>query len=313
MEEERTSQAHIRHSTPLHARPCMCSGLPLTPAFTFSSPSLFLSVTLSHSFSLPPPLPSPSFSPPFHPPPWSTLQCDKSQPAGGYNFAVNVDVVDPALQAAFANADVIIFTTGSWYRDVSGRGRTAFLGGGKLGLMGTLTVTHTRVLPAAPHTAPPPFHVSLPICCFPLQGPPKSRMYYHGNAPAPGLSDAQAVNTVLRNIQNFRAANKVPGFPIFLTSPAAHTSCRAAAGPWSGKKGQTVWQYDYNARIRNVERGALATGAAFPILDVSYMSLLRPDAHSAQLFAPGAADCTHWCVPGIPDTWLDFMFTSLGL
>lgn len=219
------------------------------------------------------------------------------------------------MQSALANADVVIFTTGSWYRDVSWLVRKERRRDS--GLKSVIIASQLNCYITYWHPILSLSSIWLIFSCFTqppvVQGPPKSRMYYHGNVPAPGISDSQAVHKVLETVQKFRAANKVASFPVFLTSPAAHTSCNQAYGPWSISKAQSVFQFDYNAMIRKAELLALAEGATFPVLDVSYMSLLRPDAHSAQQFAPRQVDCTHWCVPGVPDTWLDFLYTALGL
>ncbi|GAB4846602.1 hypothetical protein Ancab_025608 [Ancistrocladus abbreviatus] len=48
-------------------------------------------------------------------------------------------------------------------------------------------------------------------------------------------------------------------------------------------------------------------------LDISLLSQFRPDAHpSAYSNAQrSGGDCTHWCLPGIPDTWNQLLYASL--
>lgn len=54
----------------------------------------------------------------------------------------------------------------------------------------------------------------------------------------------------------------------------------------------------------------------FRFLDVTEMSAKRGDAHLGSRGQQNmkAADCAHWCLPGLPDTWSDMLFTiMLGL
>lgn len=58
------------------------------------------------------------------------------------------------------------------------------------------------------------------------------------------------------------------------------------------------------------------------LLDISALSALRKDAHPsvysgdlspAQRANPGggSADCSHWCLPGLPDTWNQLFYALL--
>ena len=52
----------------------------------------------------------------------------------------------------------------------------------------------------------------------------------------------------------------------------------------------------------------------FKLLDITRLSLSRPDGHSGA--AAGVpyktlADCSHWCVPGVPDTWADILYSMI--
>lgn len=49
------------------------------------------------------------------------------------------------------------------------------------------------------------------------------------------------------------------------------------------------------------------------LLNVTYLSQLRKDGHpSAYGFGgPNATDCSHWCLPGVPDTWNHLLYASL--
>ncbi|XVF14552.1 hypothetical protein REPUB_Repub09cG0071200 [Reevesia pubescens] len=49
------------------------------------------------------------------------------------------------------------------------------------------------------------------------------------------------------------------------------------------------------------------------LLDITALSQLRKDGHPAAFGYGGrrGTDCTHWCLPGVPDTWNELLFASL--
>jgi len=59
-------------------------------------------------------------------------------------------------------------------------------------------------------------------------------------------------------------------------------------------------------------------GSTFKIVDIYQLSLARPDAHMGSGSVGGGSfptsargDCSHWCVPGLPSTWVDLLFSSM--
>ncbi|KMZ70189.1 Protein trichome birefringence-like 38 [Zostera marina] len=46
------------------------------------------------------------------------------------------------------------------------------------------------------------------------------------------------------------------------------------------------------------------------LLDVTYLSTLRKDGHPSK-YGRFRLDCSHWCLPGIPDTWNHLLYVSL--
>lgn len=50
------------------------------------------------------------------------------------------------------------------------------------------------------------------------------------------------------------------------------------------------------------------------LLDVTTLSQLRRDGHpSIYGFGGGRGnDCSHWCLPGVPDTWNELLFALIG-
>lgn len=57
------------------------------------------------------------------------------------------------------------------------------------------------------------------------------------------------------------------------------------------------------------------------LLDITMLSELRKDGHPSIYsgdLSPGqranpdrSADCSHWCLPGLPDTWNQLFYTTL--
>ncbi|XVF60860.1 hypothetical protein PTKIN_Ptkin08bG0081900 [Pterospermum kingtungense] len=49
------------------------------------------------------------------------------------------------------------------------------------------------------------------------------------------------------------------------------------------------------------------------LLDITGLSQLRKDGHPSAFGYGGQRgnDCTHWCLPGVPDTWNELLFASL--
>lgn len=57
------------------------------------------------------------------------------------------------------------------------------------------------------------------------------------------------------------------------------------------------------------------------VLDITTLSAMRKDAHPSIYsgdLSPGqranpdhSADCSHWCLPGLPDTWNQLFYTAL--
>ncbi|KAI3680782.1 hypothetical protein L6452_35558 [Arctium lappa] len=46
------------------------------------------------------------------------------------------------------------------------------------------------------------------------------------------------------------------------------------------------------------------------LLDITTLSQLRKDAHPSSYGGGSGIDCSHWCVPGLPDTWNQLLYAS---
>ncbi|KAG8367137.1 hypothetical protein BUALT_Bualt16G0041400 [Buddleja alternifolia] len=55
-------------------------------------------------------------------------------------------------------------------------------------------------------------------------------------------------------------------------------------------------------------------GTNVKLLDITALSELRDEGHISRYSiraTPGMQDCLHWCLPGVPDTWNEILFTQL--
>lgn len=59
-------------------------------------------------------------------------------------------------------------------------------------------------------------------------------------------------------------------------------------------------------------------GRNVSFLNVTYLSEFRRDGHPSNHREPGTSveapqDCSHWCLPGVPDTWNELLYNDLLL
>ncbi|KAJ8761491.1 hypothetical protein K2173_001625 [Erythroxylum novogranatense] len=47
------------------------------------------------------------------------------------------------------------------------------------------------------------------------------------------------------------------------------------------------------------------------LLDITTLSQLRKDAHPSAYGTGSGSDCSHWCLPGLPDTWNQLLYAAL--
>lgn len=47
------------------------------------------------------------------------------------------------------------------------------------------------------------------------------------------------------------------------------------------------------------------------LLDITTLSQLRKDAHPSTYSSEKGNDCSHWCLPGLPDTWNQLLYAAL--
>ncbi|XP_051141803.1 protein trichome birefringence-like 6 [Andrographis paniculata] len=87
--------------------------------------------------------------------------------------------------------------------------------------------------------------------------------------------------------------------------------CKEAFWPVNETFGPT-YPLTKNLMVEEVIR-QMKTPVTF--LDITQLSNYRPDAHPSiygrRSVNPGVQDCSHWCLPGVPDTWNELLYHNL--
>lgn len=94
-------------------------------------------------------------------------------------------------------------------------------------------------------------------------------------------------------------------------------NCYGETAPMSG----TTYPGAYPDQMRVVDAVIRDMHSPAYLLDITMLSELRKDGHPSiysgdlnpkQKANPDrSADCSHWCLPGLPDTWNQLLYTAL--
>ncbi|CAN6301258.1 unnamed protein product [Urochloa humidicola] len=100
-------------------------------------------------------------------------------------------------------------------------------------------------------------------------------------------------------------------------------NCYGETTPVAGRLNSTATTGQASASGQNQVIQSVLRGMKSPVrlLDITALSAMRKDAHPsvysgdlspAQRANPGGSvDCSHWCLPGLPDTWNQLFYTLL--
>ncbi|URD76077.1 hypothetical protein MUK42_09898 [Musa troglodytarum] len=71
-----------------------------------------------------------------------------------------------------------------------------------------------------------------------------------------------------------------------------------------------------NRVIADTVEGMKSGGRKVQLLNITYLTEFRKDAHPSAHREPGTPadapeDCSHWCLPGVPDTWNQLLYAYL--
>lgn len=102
------------------------------------------------------------------------------------------------------------------------------------------------------------------------------------------------------------------GFFLFLDRgrewKAGSKNCNGEQQPLAG----SIYPGGTPAEVEVVNRVLARMQKPVYLLDITFLSQLRKDAHpSAYSGDHAGVDCSHWCLPGLPDTWNQLLYAAL--
>lgn len=92
-------------------------------------------------------------------------------------------------------------------------------------------------------------------------------------------------------------------------------TCRESQGPETSKD-KLQADPQFNQYILDVVKDMEADRMKVEFLNITYLSEFRMDGHPSihrERLAqqPIVEDCSHWCLPGVPDTWNQLLYSQL--
>ncbi|VFQ64418.1 unnamed protein product [Cuscuta campestris] len=83
-------------------------------------------------------------------------------------------------------------------------------------------------------------------------------------------------------------------------------TCEGAIKPSNADKSAQPGEVVLKEVIKNMSKPVY-------LLDITRLSQYRPDGHPAAYGIGGhiSPDCTHWCLPGVPDTWNQLLYNAI--
>eukprot|EP00475_Leptophrys_vorax_P040049 TRINITY_DN7362_c0_g1_i1.p1 TRINITY_DN7362_c0_g1~~TRINITY_DN7362_c0_g1_i1.p1 ORF type:complete len:465 (-),score=-6.56 TRINITY_DN7362_c0_g1_i1:213-1478(-) len=152
--------------------------------------------------------------------------------------------------------------------------------------------------------------------------PPKTRLYIAKGRVVTNLTPFTAMQAALTTVRQFTTASRYRGLPMVLTLSATHTgvaysgvtgvaSCKKSYLPLDSSQLGFVELSSNAMQARNAQVQVFKNFTRFKIIDVTRATLYRPDAHVKMYGTGGGMDCSQWCVPGVPDSWADIMYSYM--
>ncbi|CAM6092904.1 unnamed protein product [Calypogeia fissa] len=116
----------------------------------------------------------------------------------------------------------------------------------------------------------------------------------------------QAMSTITSWVSKHINFNRTEVF--FRSIEPAHWELNMADQPYS----KIFDPQDY-PRAAILKEAVDTMQAPAMILNVTSLSAFRPDGHVFNWTTHRIMDCSHWCLPGVPDTWNELLYASLLL
>ncbi|CAI7756641.1 unnamed protein product [Closterium sp. NIES-54] len=148
--------------------------------------------------------------------------------------------------------------------------------------------------------------------------PSNTRDYRDYNGNQISVNSMQALRRAMKTVRETLQAANFRGMPMFLSYTATHYQasfppqdsmhdCMGAKSPVGDDVVAYAEKNTFFMKARNILRSVMRK-SRFKIVDVTRATLYRPDAH-LQKYGEESEDCSHWCVPGVPDSWTDIVFS----
>lgn len=125
----------------------------------------------------------------------------------------------------------------------------------------------------------------------------------------------EAKSCKLRYMFNFHHCSSIQTYScktwllviLICTSGRNHNSCKVTQHPLSSSKGRDQSSIS-NIIIKIVRKMTVPV----TVLHVTPMVAFRSDGHVGTWSDnPSVPDCSHWCLPGVPDMWNEILFSYL--
>ncbi|CAI7857877.1 unnamed protein product [Closterium sp. NIES-53] len=152
---------------------------------------------------------------------------------------------------------------------------------------------------------------------------PKKRHYMINNTLQPEMDRIVTMQLAINTVRKFTRSLKYTGMPMFLTftpmhydvrlnESMQHANCSVIQRPLTIEQVANMdWAVDA-VKTRKAQLKVFRRDPEFKIIDITNLSLYRADAHLQSYFdIEGGIDCLHWCIPGVPDTWADIIYSYM--
>ncbi|GJP56313.1 hypothetical protein CLOM_g15380 [Closterium sp. NIES-68] len=148
-----------------------------------------------------------------------------------------------------------------------------------------------------------------------------NRDYRGYNGSPISVNSITAMRAAIRTVRRTIQAIGFRGMPMALTYTATHygksfppedpmSDCSTAQAPVGDKVAEYAAKNTFFMQARNGLVRELRN-PRFKIIDITRATLYRPDAH-LQKYGEESMDCSHWCVPGVPDSWADIVYSYVS-
>ncbi|CAI5523648.1 unnamed protein product [Closterium sp. Naga37s-1] len=150
------------------------------------------------------------------------------------------------------------------------------------------------------------------VCCSHAATPAILLCRTSHPTPPNYMSPVLKLRKSLKAVRDYIERTNYPGVPLFVSYSPAHdrTQCKTAGTPLNNITA-AIQGGDTRAMAVLKEQRKLLARSRMRLVEITYMSMLRPDGHLNRAVSGRRKDCSHWCLPGVPDAWSDAIYSML--